>query len=282
MDEAPVSGHGDVLRAHRLEAGLMPAATGAEVAIRDIPRIDHREAMQLAETENARLLDMLGEVTAEDWAAPTDCTHWDVRAIVVHLIASAQAQANPLEFARQVAAGRRHGKRLAYATHWVDGMNEAQLQGRQQLRPTELSALWATASAAALRARRRLPAPIRSLPVLPLGEIQGIRLGWQRLGYLFDIGFTRDVWMHRVDIARATGKPLRLSADHDGRLIADIAAEWAIRHDQPVTLQLRGVAGGRYAAHGGGEQIALDAVQFCRILSGRAPGTGVLRHALPL
>jgi len=260
----------------------MPAATGSEIALSDLPRIDHHEAMELAEIENARLLDALGELTAEDWSVRTDCAHWDVRAIAVHLIASAQAQANPLEFARQVAAGRRHIKRLDYATHWVDGLNEAQLQARRHLRASELPALWATTSAAALRARRRLPGLIRRLPVLPLGETQGTRLGWQPLGYLFDIGFTRDVWMHRVDIARATGKPLRLTADHDGRLIADIAAEWAIRHNQPVTLQLRGVAGGRYALHGGGELVALDAVQFCRVLSGRAPGEGLLRHALPL
>jgi len=260
----------------------MPAAAGSEIAISDLPRIDHHEAMELAEIENARLLDALGELTADDWAARTDCAHWDVRAIAVHLIASAQAQASPVEFARQVVAGRRHIKRLDYATHWVDGLNEAQLQTRQHLHPSELPALWSTVSAAALRVRRRLPAVVRRLPVLPLGEIQGTRLGWQPLSYLFDIGFTRDVWMHRVDIARATGKPLRLTADHDGRLIADIAAEWAIRHNQPVTLQLRGVAGGRYATHGGGELVALDAVQFCRVLSGRAPGEGLLRHALPL
>src|SRR5882757_1529535 len=119
MDEALGGGSGDVLRARRCEGRLMAAATGSDVAVRDIPRIDHREAMHLAETENARLREVLDGLAADDWSGPTDCTHWDVRAIVVHLIASAQAQANPVEFARQVVAGRRHIKRLDYATHWV-------------------------------------------------------------------------------------------------------------------------------------------------------------------
>ena len=59
--------------------------------------------MRLTATENARLLDQLRGLTDEQWQAPTDCTGWTVRDVVVHLIASAQAQANPLEFLRQVS-----------------------------------------------------------------------------------------------------------------------------------------------------------------------------------
>jgi len=85
-----------------------------------------------------------------------------------------------------------------------------------------------------------MPALVRALPLLPLGETMGTKLGWQPLGYLFDIGFTRDVWMHRVDIARATGRPLELTAGHDGRIVADILAEWASRHGEPFSLRLTG------------------------------------------
>lgn len=33
--------------------------------------------------------------------------------------------------------------------------------------------------------------------------------------------------------------------------------------------------------NGGGEEITLDAVEFCRILSGRGDGNGLLTQAVP-
>jgi hypothetical protein len=96
------------------------------------------------------------------------------------------------------------------------------------------------------------------------------------------MGFTRDVWMHRVDLTQATGTPLGADAEHDGRLIADIVAEWAGTHGQPFDLELTGPAGGHYVAGSGGEHHTLDAVEFCRILAERAHGEGVLAHPLPL
>ncbi len=186
-----------------------------------------------------------------------------------------------MEFARQVWTGRKLPAQIG-GQHWVDGLNEAQLLARRNWTVDELPQRWEKAAAAALKARRRMPAPIRALPVLPLGTALGTDLGWKPLGYLFDIGFTRDVWMHRVDIARAAGRPLTLTADHDGRIVADIVAEWARLHDEPFTLELRGSAGGSYTARGGAEPVSLDTVEFVRILSGRADGDGVLRHKLPL
>ena len=259
----------------------MNTARGQAVPVADIARVDHREAMALTAVENSRLLALLRALRPDHWTRPTDCTGWDVRAITVHLIASAEAQASPLEFLRQVRAGRRLVTEIG-GRHWVDGLNEAQLRARGSVPAAQLPERWSAASAAALRARARMPAPVRKLRLLPMGEALGTRLGWQPLSYLFDVGFTRDVWMHRVDIARATGIPLELTADHDGRLIADLVAEWASRHDEPFTLHLEGPAGGRYTAHEGTAPICIDAVQFCRVLSGRTPGTGVLRHALPL
>ena len=87
--------------------------------------------------------------------------------------------------------------------------------------------------------------------------------------------------MHRVDIARATGRDLLLTPDHDGRIVADVVAEWARVHGQPYRLTLTGPAGGTWSAGAGGEEITLDAIEFCRILSGRAPGTGLLAHEVP-
>jgi hypothetical protein len=87
--------------------------------------------------------------------------------------------------------------------------------------------------------------------------------------------------MHRIDATRATGAPLALDADHDGRIVADVVAEWARRHGQAFELTLTGPAGGRYRAGTGGEQIEIDAVELCRTLAGRAPGEGLLGTVVP-
>jgi uncharacterized protein (TIGR03083 family) len=254
-----------------------PAGTSAL----EIPRVDHEEAMQIAATENARVGELVRALGPGEWDVGTDCTGWTVRDIVVHLIASAEAQASPVEFARQVWTGRPLTRQIG-GQHWVDGVNEAQLRARRAWTPDELPRRWEEAAAAALAARRRMPALLRALPVLPLGSGLGTHLGWKPLRYLFDVGFTRDVWMHRVDMARAVRRPLVVTAEHDGRIVADIVAEWARLHDDPFTLDLRGPAGGRYAARGGRAPIDLDAVDFVRILSGRGDGDGVLEHKLPL
>lgn len=243
--------------------------------------IGHAEAMHLTAVENERLLEQLRSLTPQQWEAPTDCTRWNVRDVAVHLIGSAAGQANPVEFLRQVRTGRRLMREIDGA-HWVDGLNEAQLRARTRWTPDMLPAAWEQYAAKALRARRSMPAPVRALPVLPIGSGLGVRIGWQPLRYLFDMGFTRDVWMHRIDIAVAAGIPLHLTPDHDGRILADILGEWAMRHGQPYDLALAGPAGGHYTAGAGATPHELDAVEFARILSGRAEGPGVLRHKLPL
>jgi hypothetical protein len=96
-----------------------------------------------------------------------------------------------------------------------------------------------------------------------------------------DVIYTRDTWMHRGDVSRAIGRDVELTPERDGRIVADVVAEWARRHGQPFTLTLTGPAGGSYAAGDGDEHIQLDAVEFCRVVSGRAQGTGLLTTAVP-
>ncbi len=82
-------------------------------------------------------------------------------------------------------------------------------------------------------------------------------------GFLLDIVLTRDPWMHRVDITRATKAQQVLTAEHDGVLVADVVEEWATRHARPCTLTLTGPVGGQWSAGSGGPNIELDAVEFC-------------------
>ena len=103
-----------------------------------------------------------------------------------------------------------------------------------------------------------------------------------RLGYLMDRIYTRDTWMHRVDVTRAVGRDdLVLTPEHDGRLLADVVSEWAGRHGEPFELRLTGSVGGTYRAGEGGPELEVDAVEFMRILSGRASGQGLLATPVP-
>jgi uncharacterized protein (TIGR03083 family) len=248
-----------------------------ECDVTTVPRIKHKEAMQIAAVENRRFADLLHSLDTEDWIKPTDCVRWDVRSLAAHVIGSAAGQASPREFVRQVRSGRPIVEEIG-AQYWWDGMNELQVRERSDLTAEQLISEWETMSVRALRSRTRLPRPIAHLPLLNLPA----PVGRQAVLYLFDVGFTRDVWMHRVDLARAAGKPLDLTTAHDGRLIADIVAEWAGTHGEPFDLVLEGPAGGHYCAGADGEHISIDAIEFCRILAERTHGDGVLRHPLPL
>jgi uncharacterized protein (TIGR03083 family) len=242
-----------------------------------IPRINHREAMQITAVENRRFASAMSALRPDDWAKPTDCARWDVRALAAHVVGSAAGQASPREFVRQVRAGRPVVAEIG-AQYWWDGMNEIQVREREALTIEGLMAEWDTSSLRALRARTKLPRLIAKLPLLNLPD----PVGRKPVAYLFDVGFTRDLWMHRIDLTRAAGTTFEADAAHDGRIIADLVAEWAATHGEPFTLELSGEAGGRYTSAHGGETIALDAIEFCRILAERAPGEGVLRHPLPL
>jgi hypothetical protein len=56
------------------------------------------------------------------------------------------------------------------------------------------------------------------------------------------------------------------------------------RYGKPFLAELTGPAGGTYAsdpAQPGAEHISLDAVEFCRILAGRAHPVGLLTTIVP-
>lgn len=245
--------------------------------VRSIPRIKHREAMQIAAVENQKFAAAVRDLRPDDWAKPTDCARWDVHGLVAHVIGSAAGQASPREFARQVRTGKPIVKEIG-AEFWWDGMNELHVRERQGRSVDELRDEWEKNSARALRARRRLPRPIAWLPLINLPA----PVGRKPVSYLFDMGFTRDVWMHRVDLAKAAGTEFDADAEHDGRIVADMVAEWAETHGEPFDLVLTGPAGGHYTSGENGEHVEMDALEFFRILAGRRSGDGVLKNPLPL
>jgi uncharacterized protein (TIGR03083 family) len=245
--------------------------------VTSIPRIQHAEAMAITAVENRKFGDQLRSFDADDWTKPTDCVLWDVHGLAAHVVGAAAGQAKVREFVRQVRTGKPLIAEIG-AENWWDGMNELQVRERAERTPAELIAEWDSISERALRARTKLPRLIARLPLLKLPE----PVGRQPVAYLFDMGFTRDVWAHRIDLAVATGKPFDADAEHDGRILADIVAEWATTHDEPFTLELDGPAGGVFTRGTGGETVRMDATELVRVLAERVPGDGVLQHKLPL
>lgn len=240
------------------------------------PRITRTEARPLAEEEFRRFAELAATLADDDWGRPTDCTRWDVRAIALHVLGSAEAQASVGQFLHQLRKGIPLNKQID-SHHWVDGMNELQIRERAHLSTAEMVAALAAVGPRAVAGRWRTPPPMRYLPI-PFGP----PVGWAPLKYLLDVGFTRDVWAHRIDICTALGRSMHVTADHDGRLVGDLVAEWAVLHGEPFELVLHGPAGGTFRQGTGGEHVDIDALDFVRVLSGRLSGTGVLRHPLPL
>ncbi|GGU33568.1 maleylpyruvate isomerase family mycothiol-dependent enzyme [Streptomyces violascens] len=236
--------------------------------------IDRTAAATLAAEEYDRFTELARSLAPEDWHRQTDCADWDVRAMTGHVL----GMMDYVSSVRQFLHTRRAGSKAAHGRPVIDGVNEVQVTERASLTvPQLLDALARTAPKAA-RARRRLPAPARRIPMRV--EFNGI---WERwtLGYLYDVILTRDTWMHRIDMCRATGRPLRVTPEHDGRIVADVVAEWARRHGRPFTLVLTGPAGGTFAATSAGQHLSADAIEFCRVVSGRGAANGLLGQPVP-
>jgi uncharacterized protein (TIGR03083 family) len=237
------------------------------------PALDRDAARRLATTEYDRFRLLLSDLDPPDWARPTDCPEWDVRAIAGHVLGMAEMVASVRQFvAQNVGASRAGGG--------IDALTGLQVRGRARLTPPEVYERFAAVAPRAVRGRRRLSRLIGRF-TLPEDQVVGDRTERWTFGFLFDVVLTRDTWMHRVDIARATGRGLALTPDHDGVLVADVVAEWGQRHGRPHRLRLTGPAGGTWAVGDGGPELELDAVEFCRVLSGRGAGTGLLAEQVP-
>jgi uncharacterized protein (TIGR03083 family) len=230
--------------------------------------IDRDEMVGLATTEYDRLLVLLRDLSPDEWATRTVCDAWDVRRMVAHLLGAAEGNARVRENVRQLARGSRRVRGTDRPI--VDGVNAVQVADRDHLTPAQLLDRLAEVAPKAIRGRYRTPGPLRRVRIPdPTGPLT--------LGHLVDIIYTRDEWLHRIDICAATGRTPVLTADHDGRIVADVVREWAAKHGEPVVLELTGPAGGRYHQHDpSAPVIRLDAVTYCETVSGRRPGEGLL------
>jgi uncharacterized protein (TIGR03083 family) len=231
------------------------------------PAIERPTAMRLAQTEYQRVTDAVDALQPDDWTRPTDCTEWDVRQLVAHIAGMTKLFSTPFEVARQMRAAK---ARQQPGQAGIDAQTALQVEERQHLGPDELRIELRRVGPRAARGRRRTPGFVRRRR-LPEPQVVNSAAETWSIGYLTDVILTRDPWMHRLDLTRATGQDPVLTADHDGVIVADIVAEWARRHGQPYRLELTSPAGGSWSSGMGGDEIVMDAADFCRVVSGR-PG----------
>jgi uncharacterized protein (TIGR03083 family) len=237
--------------------------------------------MRLAANEYDRFVDQLRDLSPEDWSRPTACPSWDVHAMACHVLGMAEFAASVPEQLRQMRAARKAGGLF------IDALTALQVEKHRADLPAALVARLAEVAPRAAAGRRRTPALVRRIALAdqPVDETGSQTEKWT-LGYLTDVILTRDTWMHRSDIAVATGKAMTVTSEHDGIMVADVVSEWAARHREPCTIRLTGPAGGSWTFDGVGEsgtpaEYQLDAVEFCRFLSGRGSGTGLLATRVP-
>ena len=159
---------------------------------------------------------------------------------------------------------------------FIDELTAVQVGERAGMTPAAIVDLLTEVAPKAVKGRRRMPAFVRARKMPDTQRVNGRVETWT-LGFLNDVIMTCDPWMHRSDLALATGTPMVLTAEHDGVLVDDVVREWCARLGRPVSLRLSGPAGGTWGE--GGPEVELDAVEFCRALAGR--GTAPLGTEVP-
>ena len=249
-------------------------AESSMTGVSAIPQLTHTEAMGLATTEFARMVDALDLLSAGDWLKPTVCSLWNVQQMIAHVVGMAEAQASFPQFLHDFRAAR---KRAGGAM--IDALNATQVRERADQTPAQLVQRLKGVAARAVHARTRVPALMRKS--VHFKQDPPFETERWTYGFLVDTIFTRDTWMHRLDMSRATAADMTVTPEHDGRIVANVVAEWARRHGQRFRLTLTGPVGGRWQSGDGGEDIELDALDFCWTVSGRAPGKGLLATPVP-
>lgn len=230
----------------------------------DIPHVNEQEAYALLTNEFKRFSQLLDKLSAEDWDKPTACTDWNVKEILAHQAGGFASGTGYREFIRQASTKKKPGQLIE------DAINALQVGERRYKSPTEIIA----------EIRQAGPKAIlnwaHGFKLVKWVSIPHPVSGSLSMRYLMWVIHSRDTWMHRLDICRATGNHFELTAEHDGRIVAlvvrDVSQQLAGKlGGKGVVIELTGVAGGIWKV-GTGEEVArlkMDALDFNIFVSGR-------------
>lgn len=222
--------------------------------------LDHKTSMQLAARENELFAALLRDLDETEWDLQTDCELWSVRDIVAHLIGWAECVSSPKEAAHQVGSMVRRRSEFDNIVH---AQNQVQVEDRRPLSPAQLVETYEETSARMLRVRNVVGVVGKAIPMY--NSLVG---GLASVGFVADTIFTRDTFMHRIDISRAAGRELTMGLFQE-TLVADIVRDWAGRIDVPVRVELEGSGGGLFAHEGARVTVRASAPDFCRFMAGR-------------
>lgn len=219
----------------------------------------------IAAAEGIALALLLRQLDGADWDRITDCPEWTVRDMTAHLVGQAEGVRRPWVALRRMRTGaRRHPDRIG-----LDAYTRQQIDDHRGESGPRLVETFADGWPRAVAAMRRTPGLLRRVsldPGIP-GEPR------MRIGYLYDSILPRDLWMHRVDISRATDRAL-VPQEHDAAIVGDVLADlvraWT---GPPVRLELTGPAGGAWSLGAGAPAatVTADPVDYLRTLAGRQP-----------
>lgn len=243
-----------------------------------IPALKRDEAMTMSAEELSRFIALIGTLAEEDWHKQTACSLWTVKDIVAHQAAHVVGFTSFRSFASQLNPARLRPY-LKRGMSMLDAWNQSQVDLRSAHSPADLVAEIRDAAQRSLRGRGRIPGFLRA-PALPLPGLDQPR----SMGYVFDVTYTRDMWMHRYDICAATGRSMPMDAKHDGRMVALIIRDLAQKaqrglHGRSALLEVTGIAGGTYHLGAGtspAATITLDVPTLCVLTSGREKASNVL------
>lgn len=235
---------------------------------RVIPRTSGATARLVNEAELRATLSTFRELSDEDWRRPTACTGWTVRDMFAHTVGQYEELPRPWIALRRIRRAARTHPHLGRR----DGHNEAQIEDRQAVPGRELIGDLAHFAPQGLIALRRMPAAARRRMRLSWVYPEARDLPDDSVDYLGNVLLVRDTWMHRMDLADATGADPVLDG-HDREIVDQVVLDLALAWTGPaVEIDLHGPAGGRRLLGIGTPAATLhaDAVDFARHLSGRA------------
>lgn len=229
-----------------------------------VPYVTADEAYTLMYVALVRFLALVETLAPDDWNKPTACTAWTVRDMLAHQAGGYASGTGYREMIRQYSTLPKKGQLPE------DAINDLQVRERAGKSPAELIAELRQAGPVAIQKwayQFRLVKPI--VAPHPVG-------GFMSLRYLMWIIHSRDTWMHRLDICRATGREFHQTREHDGRIVELVIRDvgFSLRSKlggRAVIFDLAGVAGGMWKVGSGKATatIQMDALDFSIFASGR-------------
>lgn len=149
----------------------MTTETTTRIDVDLIAPLDHDAAMALAAVEVERLLDLVGELSDDEWEQPTECPGWTVRDVLAHLLGMWKLQYDPEERTRQITVATQRAQQSGRLR--IDELTALQVADHTELPNVAIGQALRVVAPLALAGRREMPATVRAAAYDPLmpGEV---------------------------------------------------------------------------------------------------------------